>query len=137
MKRFLFVGERPSHRAVALRVTWLNGALAAATLFRALRTLGFDPHEQRYCNLYTSPTRGAGTDASDERKALRAVRGAAECGWIVIGMGRIVQRVLARERVPHLQLRHPAARGKERRHDLFHAHVQEVFIRYRSSVTQR
>jgi hypothetical protein len=41
-------------------------------------------------------------------------------------MGRIVQGVLIHEKIPHLQLRHPAARGLGRRRDLFRAHAREV-----------
>lgn len=67
---FLFVGERPSDRAVRMGVTWGDGALAGATLFDALRSLEVDPSRQSYRNLYTSPVRGAATDSEDEREAV-------------------------------------------------------------------
>ena len=123
---FLFVGERPSDRAVRMGVTWNDGALAGATLFDALRNLGLDPNQQSYRNLYTSPVRGAATDGEDEREAVREIKQARERGLTVVGMGRIVQRVLTREGIPHLQLRHPAARGRERLRARYHTHARDV-----------
>lgn len=127
--QFFFVGERPSNRALEMNVTWRSGALAAATLFDALRTLGLDPHRQHYRNLYASPVRGATTDRADEWRAVKAIKRARKRGLIVVGMGRIVQRVLTREGVPHLQLKHPAARGRCRLRALYHAHVREVLTK--------
>lgn len=123
---FLFVGERPSRRAVRMGVTWSDGALAGATLFGALRNLGLDPSHQCYRNLYTSPVRGAATDEEDEKEAVGEIKRAQKRGLTVVGMGRIVQRVLAREGVPHLQLRHPAARGRERLRARYHTHARDV-----------
>lgn len=123
---FLFVGERPSDRAVQMGVTWSDGALAGATLFDALRNLGLDPSQQSYRNLYTSPVRGAATDREDEREAIGEIKRAQERGLTVVGMGRIVQRVLMREGIPHLQLRHPAARGRERLRARYHTHARDV-----------
>lgn len=124
--QFFFIGERPSHRAVKMCVKWEDGALAAATLFDALRCLGLDPHRQAYRNLYTSPVRGAATDAADERRATTAVKRAAGRGVTIVGMGRIVQRVLTHERIPHLQLRHPAARGAGRLRSNYRRHVSQA-----------
>ena len=124
--QFFFVGERPSNRALEMKVTWRNGALAATTLFDALRTLDIDPHQQRYRNLYASPVRGAATDHADERRSVEAVKCSRQRGLIVLGMGRIVQRVLTREGVRHLQLQHPAARGRCRLRALYRADVREV-----------
>src|SRR5437588_13050379 len=100
---FLFVGERPSRRAVRMGVTWSDGALAGATLFDALRNLGVDPSQQCYRNLYTSPVRGAATDSEDERETVDKIKRELERGLTIVGMGRIVQRVLMREGIPHLQ----------------------------------
>jgi uracil-DNA glycosylase len=129
---FLFVGERPSDRAVRMGVTWNDGALAGATLFDALRSLGLDPSRQRYRNLYTSPVRGAATDSEDEREAVGDIRLELERGLTIVGMGRIVQRVLAREGIPHLQLRHPAARGRERLRPRYHNHAHDVLTQDRA-----
>lgn len=123
---FLFVGERPSDRAVRMGVTWRDGALAGATLFDALRNLGLDPSQQSYRNLYNSPVRGAATDREDEREAIGKIKRAQGCGLTIVGMGRIVQRVLTREGIPHLQLRHPAARGRDRLRARYHDHAHDV-----------
>ena len=128
---FLFVGERPSDRAVRMGVTWSDGALAGATLFDALRNLGMDPSQQSYRNLYTSPVRGAVTDRVDEREAVCEIKRAQERGLTIVGMGRIVQRVLTREGIPHLQLRHPAARGRERLRTRYHIHARDVLTQTR------
>lgn len=125
-EQFFFIGERPSNRAFEMSVKWEDGALAAATLFDALRNINLDPCRQRYKNLYTSPVRGAASDAADERRVVKAAQRAVRRGLTIVGMGRIVQRVLTQERIPHLQLRHPAARGLGRRRDLFRAHAREV-----------
>src|ERR671933_230064 len=122
---FLFVGERPSMRAVRMGVTWSDGALAGATLFDALRNLSLDPSRQRYRNLYTSPVRGAATDREDEREAIAEIKRAQERGLTVVGMGRIVQRALTRAGIPHLQLRHPAARGRERLRARYQSHARD------------
>lgn len=123
---FLFVGERPSDRAARMGVTWSDGALAGATLFDALRSLEVDPSRQSYRNLYTSPVRGAATDGEDEREAVVEIKRAQKRGLTIVGMGRIVQRVLTREGIPHLRLRHPAARGRERLRARYHAHARAV-----------
>lgn len=128
---FLFVGERPSNRAVRMGVTWSDGALAGATLFDALRNLGMDPSQQCYRNLYNSPVRGAATDRKDEREAVSEIKRAQEHGLTIVGMGRIVQRVLTREAIPHLQLRHPAARGRDRLRARYHTHARNVLSQTR------
>jgi uracil-DNA glycosylase len=128
---FLFVGERPSERALRMGVTWSDGALAGATLFDALRNLGLDTSQQCYRNLYTSPIRGATTDGEDEREAVSEIKQAQERGLTIVGMGHIVQRVLTRERIPHLQLRHPAARGRERLRARYHTHARAVLTQTR------
>jgi hypothetical protein len=112
-------------------VTWSDGALAGATLFDALKNLGVNPSQQSYRNLYTSPIRGATTDRKDERKAVGEVKRAKERGLTIVGMGRIVQRVLTREGIPHLRLRHPAARGRERLRARYHAHARDVLTQTR------
>lgn len=92
-------------------VKWRDGALAACTLFDALHSAGYAPGEHRFRNLYRSPERGATTDTGDERRAMLATRRATRSGLRIVGMGKLVQRVLEREGIPHLSLIHPAARG--------------------------
>ncbi|PYS87778.1 MAG: hypothetical protein DMF64_22370 [Acidobacteria bacterium] len=91
-------------------VTWSDGALAGATLFDALRNLGLDPGQQCY-------------------EAVGDIKRAQERGLTIVGMGRIVQRVLTREGIPHLQLRHPAARGRDRLRARYHTHARDVLTK--------
>lgn len=123
---FLFVGERPSRRSLELGVSWESGALAAAQLFDALEHSGWNPHEQRYMNLYRSPCRGDRGDMTDERRALARIRRARRAGLIVVGMGRIVQRALSEAGIEHLRLHHPAARGRIRLRSRYRRHLREV-----------
>src|SRR5205085_7568046 len=118
-----------SERAIQMGATWSDDPLAGATLFDALRNLGMDPDQQCYRNLYTAPIRGAATDREDEREAVSDIKRAQERGLTVVGMGRIVQRVLTREGIPHLQLRHPAARGRDRLRARYHTHARDVLTK--------
>jgi hypothetical protein len=119
--RFVFVGERRSQWAVQLGVRWEDGRLAARTLHEALRAIGLDPHQQRYLNLY--PDEG---QRVVDPKTLARVRAMAHAGFVIVGMGRLVQRALARGGVPHLPLIHPAARGAIRARASYHAHAATV-----------
>lgn len=125
---FLFVGERPSHRAVEIGATWQNGRLAAKQLHDALRALNTDPEEHEYCNLYRQPDAGP-WDIADEQEALQVVRQAQATGLTIIGMGAIVSMRLEIAGVAHLRLIHPAARGAIRRKDRYTAHVGSVLAR--------
>ncbi len=77
-------------------------------------------------NLYCSPSRGDRKDPADERQALRRIRRAHRAGLLVVGMGRIVQRVLSKASVEHLRLHHPAARGRIRLRSRYGRHLREV-----------
>lgn len=129
---FLFVGERPSARALELGISWESGGLAARQLFDALEHSGWNPREQRYTNLYRSPVRGDLKDAADERRALARIRRARRAGILVVGMGKIVQRVLTEAGVEHLRLHHPAARGSLRLRSRYRRHLREVLGPHRS-----
>jgi hypothetical protein len=124
---FLFVGERPSRRAIAIGATWANGHLAAKQLHDALRGLNIDPAAHDYCNLWSLPDAGP-QDAADEAAAIQGIWQAIEHGATVVGMGAVVCRVLVREDVPHLQLVHPAARGAIRKKERYQAHVGSVLM---------
>lgn len=106
--RFLFVGERPSSKALARGWTWRHGRLAAKTLFDALRSAGLDPQAQRYTNVFVA--------AADVvcPLAVRRIRGASRAGLVVVAMGEKAAAVLARREIPHLVIPHPAARGAVR-----------------------
>lgn len=122
---FMFVGERPSHKAVKIGATWQNGKLAAKQLHDALRALNIDPNTHQYCNLWTQPDPGD-DDAVDEYFARERIEYFQACGYIIVGMGALVCRVLTVMEIPHLQLIHPAARGAIRKKERYTAHVDAV-----------
>ena len=124
--RYLFVGERPSQRAVQIGATWQNAKLAGRTLRDVLTTLGIDPNQQLYTNLYTSATPSVDTDTFDEHQALNGIKTYLRQAYVVVGMGNIVSSRLAAAGVPHCQLVHPAARGAIRRRDRYVAHARAV-----------
>jgi len=126
---YLFVGERPSHKAVAIGATWQNAQLAGRTLRDALLAAGVDPEAQRYVNLWRRPDRGNRFDEYDLIYALRQVRRAVAAGCVVVGMGRLVCRELSSCRVPHTRMVHPAARGSIRRRCRYHRHVKATLAR--------
>ena len=121
MKQLVFVGEKRSHRAISMRVTWLDGRLAGKTLFEALRAAGIDPYACLFVNLYRD---GEGWEVDAE--ALCKLREYVVDGYTLVGLGKRVQTYLTRERVPHVALVHPAARGAIRGRAVYQAHVAET-----------
>lgn len=105
---YLFVGERRSKKARKLRVRWEDEALAAKPLFDALRACGIDPAECRFVNWFEG---GKG--------AVRSHRG------VVVALGNKVKAALQAERIEHVALVHPAARGAIRLRATYIAHVRE------------
>jgi hypothetical protein len=102
-------------------VRWQDGRLAAATLFAALEACGIDPAACDYVNLFHQ------YGPKLPRAAVvmflhRQVRD----GWVVVGLGRAVQRQLRACQIPHLALVHPAARGAIRGKACYQRHVAEV-----------
>jgi hypothetical protein len=118
---YVFVGERPSPTAAARGWTWESGRLCAATLFDALRAAGVEPAACRFVNLWTMP----GLGRPHAAPALVAVQELA-AGYSVVALGQIVARVLTEASIPHLALRHPAARGAGRARERYRAHVRSV-----------
>ena len=119
--RFLFVGERRSHRAIAMNVTWLDGKLAAKVLHEALRACAIEPATCEYVNLWYD-----GDAWVLNGEVLLTIRAYAAAGIPVVAMGRRVQATLQRAGVPFRSLTHPAARGSIRRTERYRAHVAEV-----------
>lgn len=124
-KRFVFVGERPSPTAVRRGWTWKHGRLAAKTLHEALARIGIDPARQKYINLFGDRCeRDAEGDEINHR--LSRIRSLTGRGYTVVGMGKRVCRHLREAGIKHLALRHPAARGRLRRRELYVAHARET-----------
>lgn len=123
---FIFVGERPSPRAIKLGITWQSAGLSGRTLFEALLAAGIVPQEQYYLNLYQSPFKDIKLDLLDEQLCITRIRQLTQQkGLVVIGMGRIVQVRLEKYNIVHHKLIHPAARGAIRRKECYQAHVKE------------
>lgn len=124
VRRFVFVGEKRSKRAILMGVTWENGRLAAKTLHDALRAVGLDPVDQRFLNLYQDDLPGVLNPA-----ALDQIRDLLRKGWVIVGLGRIVQATLQRFGIPHRPMVHPAARGAIRSRARYQRHVARVLER--------
>jgi|SRR5947209_6462057 len=121
MVTFLFVGEKPSDRARRLQASWRNGKLSARTLHRALRAAGYDPHAHHFTNIFLC---GRG-DMVVSRWCLWRLRKAQEKGWVLVGLGQKVHRVLRRYKIwPFLDMIHPAARGRIRLAENYDSHVR-------------
>jgi hypothetical protein len=119
MCQFIFVGENRSPRAIQLGVTWYDGRLAAKTLYDGLHAIGLDPKGQTFVNLWTD--RG-----ELDRQVLKFLTEGLEfTSWRVVGMGRKVCQELTRHYILHLEIIHPAARGKIRKTALYQAHLKE------------
>jgi hypothetical protein len=110
VQRFLFVGERQSPTAAARGWTWESGRLCAATLFDALGAAHVDPAACRFVNIWSTP----GLGKLNETPSLEDVRRQLADGYTVVALGRLVGQVLTAAGIPHLALRHPAARGAGR-----------------------
>jgi hypothetical protein len=128
-RKFVFVGERPSPTAIRRGWTWKHGRLAAKTLHDALASIGIDPMRQKYINLFGDECeRDAEGDEINHR--LSRIRRMMGRGYTVVGMGKRVCRHLREAGIKHLALRHPAARGRLRRRDLYVAHAREKLTRF-------
>ena len=127
MRRFLFVGERPSHKAIELGATWQNGKLAAKQLHDALRALDIDPAKQYYLNLWRTPGVGPINEPIDGA-IITAIYMAIAEGYTVVGMGHLVSRALSQHGITHLLIVHPAARGAIRKKERYTAHVGAMIL---------
>ena len=121
MPKYLFVGVCPSETASARGWTWRHGRLAAVPLFDALRCLGIEPLEQRFTNLFTPA-------GEVKRWAPLRIRQWAYEGYTVVALGQPVSKALAERGIEHIQLIHPAARGKIRKRERYREHVRERLI---------
>jgi len=107
-RRFLFVGEERSNRAIEMGVTWKDKRLAAAHLSKAVEALGIDWDKCTFMNVY-----------EDDIEKIRAFKG------VTVAMGRKVERELKKQNINHLYIHHPAARGKIRIIENYKQHVKE------------
>jgi hypothetical protein len=123
-KKLLFVGECRSLTAQRKGWTWKDGRLAAKPLFEALTAMGVDPAAHQFVNLWQDgvplehafipPSRVGWLKAKQERD-----------GYVLVALGQRVSNELVKRGVEHVTLIHPAARGKIRKRERYHAHVKE------------
>lgn len=122
-KRFLFVGENPSRTAHRKGWTWRDGRLAGCTLFEALRGCGINPDKCGFANAFGD---NPDPDPWEADVRLRCLEAAACAGVKLVALGEKVSRVLTMNSIPHIKLRHPAARGAGRARNAYQAHVAET-----------
>lgn len=121
MSSFLFVGERPSARALELGITWKDGGLCAKQLFNALAHCALLPSKQKFDNVFEPVGSGPETVSY---KAIRRIRSQSKQRRVV-AMGKKASQVLTTYKIPHTMITHPAARGKIRKAERYAAHVKE------------
>lgn len=120
MKRYVFVGEERSQRAITMNVTWKDGKLAAKQLFDALKANNIDPANQAFDNWFE------GEDSALRIKVFQAY------GYIVVAMGEKVSMAMAKAGISHLRIVHPAARGKIRKKEIYAKHIKETLAHQES-----
>ena len=108
MKKYLFVGEKRSDRAIQMNVTWVDKRLAAAHLSKAVENIGIDWNECAFLNVF-----------EDEINDIKSFEG------IVVAMGRKVEKELKKHQIDHLFIYHPATRGSVRNIERYKNHVKE------------
>ena len=101
---FIFVGENRSKTAVEKGWSWQNCQvtgephLSAIPLWKALKGIDLNPSHQTFFNLW------------DEN-------------WKI---NKYVHKELEKIGVEHKTIIHPAARGKNRRTDLYNSHIKKI-----------
>jgi hypothetical protein len=108
MKKYLFVGEKRSERAIQMNVTWVDKRLAAAHLSKAVEAIGINWDDCDFKNVF-----------EDKIEDIMS----SKC--IIIAMGRKVERELKKHQIPHEFIYHPATRGAVRNIEKYKQHVKE------------
>lgn len=131
MTALLFVGECRSLTAQSKGWTWKDGRLAAKPLFEALQAMGVDPKAHKFTNLWTDNATGQTPGRSGYHEIvviswqkIEQLKRHVATG-VVVALGKRVSDELSHRDVPHVALVHPAARGKIRKRERYHAHVKE------------
>jgi len=108
MKKYLFVGEKRSERAIQMNVTWVDKRLAAAHLSKAVENIGIDWNECAFKNVF-----------EDDINDIKSFKG------IIVAMGRKVEKELKKHQIGHEFIYHPATRGAVRNIEKYKNHVKE------------
>lgn len=128
IKRYIFVGERPSISAWKFSKQWSDGAYAGKQLKDAIDKIDcLEFADITFCNLWVKPKEMA-NPATDELDLVDSIATIVRYSpwWTIVGMGKIVQNKLDFFGIKHLKLIHPAARGKIRKKNRYLKHCVEV-----------
>lgn len=110
MKEFLFIGQTRSKQAKDRGYHWEDGVSTAKFLFEALKKIGIDPKEQEFQNLW-----------DDDGK----LQGIVMTDLIIVAMGKTVQNKLTKLGIEHVDVVHPAARGKYKNREVYSSHLKK------------
>jgi hypothetical protein len=108
MKKYLFIGEKRSERAIKMNVTWVDKRLAASHLSKAVEAIGISWDECDFKNVF-----------EDKIEDIMS----SKC--IIIAMGRKVEKELKKHQIQHEFIYHPATRGAVRNIQKYKDHVKE------------
>ena len=116
--RLLFVGERPSLTAQIRQWKCGDFHLSSKTLLEALTVCQFPRERADFVNIYN-------VKGEIDKNAVEYIRNRS-LSSIVVGMGKLAQKALAHHQIGHIEMIHPAARGRIRKRELYQEHVREV-----------
>jgi hypothetical protein len=105
-----------------MQVSWKDGRLAAKQLFDSLRSLGIQPETQSYGNAFHNGFERIHVPKAWLRRTLRRAISRKET---VVAMGQRVHALLLTMGVAHIEIVHPAARGRIRKKSRYTRHLKE------------
>lgn len=110
--KFLFIGEKPSDKAITMGVKWEDGRLAAKQLFDALIANDINPKEHKFLNAFVG---------SDQPNIFRSYG-----SYNFVAMGNKVAKWLTDNGLDDfIKIVHPAARGTIRLKENYIKHIKE------------
>ncbi|HKM19973.1 MAG TPA: hypothetical protein VJY47_01995 [Candidatus Dojkabacteria bacterium] len=130
VRPILFVGENRSNMAQEKDWSWERCQLekkprnCANQLFDALEYCGIDPYDIskiHFINAFEDDL----TEWVVNEDLHDIFRFYCESGFAIVSLGNRVHRHLEEIDIPHIQLIHPAARGKIRKKENYREHVRE------------
>lgn len=123
------VGENRSNTAQERDWSWegcqieRRPRLCAIQLFNALEYCEIDPYDTervRFLNLWD--------DKGDlDEQNIQEIQAFLERGYSIVGMGKNVQKALSELSIEHVQIIHPAAKGRIRKKGAYIQHILTVF----------
>lgn len=129
MKRFLFIGDKPSTMAQDKDIVWADGGLAAKQLFDALLVNEIEPDRCVFLNLFGDRPDEPENEAHISSRRVSAIRALAHVNRLTtVAMGRKVSERLTLAGIEHVLIVHPAARGSIRGKGNYAAHIKERLV---------